>query len=38
MSYLHEGQLTTDTYKRKYCHMYIIPFPVWAGIKEEINE
>ena len=33
MSYLYEGQLTTDTYNRKYVHMYTILFPVWAGIK-----
>ena len=26
-------QLTTDKTKRKLCHMYIILFPVWAGIK-----
>ena len=33
MSYLLEGQLTTDTYDIKYCHMYIILYPVGAGIK-----
>ena len=32
-SYLHNGQLTTDTDNRKYSHMFIILFPVWAGIK-----
>ena len=33
MSYLHEGQLTTDTFNRKYVHMYTILYPVLAGIK-----
>ena len=33
MSYTYEGQLSTDKDDRKLGHMFIIPFPVWAGIK-----
>ena len=32
MSYSHKGQLTTDKNNRKLCHMYMILFPVLAGI------
>ena len=37
ISYLFNSQWTTDKNKSKYRHMYIIPFPVWAGINYSIS-
>ena len=38
MPYPFEGQLTTDNNNMKLCHMYILLFPAWAGIKELNNQ
>ena len=37
MSYLNEGQLTTDQDTRKLGHMFIIPFPVLCKCRNQFK-
>ena len=37
MSYLNEGQLTTDQDTRKLGHMFIIPFPVLCKCRNQLK-
>ena len=38
MSYLNEGQLTTDHDTRKLGHMFIIPFPVLCKCRNKLKK